>query len=211
MKYKYIVWDYNGTIINDAGLAVDAENMVLQSYGLSPISLEYYLKECEMPLINFYRKIFDLSKYDYKEIAKRFIENYDKLFYTADIFPEVRDMIEMLSNNGLIQGVISGFETERLVGSLKKFELDGYFKFISGADNIHAGDKSERAAKVIEKNGFEPSETLFIGDMYHDYETACKVGADCVLIAKGHQGVDVLRSYGIKVLDNASQLSSFLS
>ena len=210
MKYKYIVWDYNGTIINDAQLAVDAENIVLQSYGLKPITLEYYLKECEMPLVNFYNKIFDLEQYDYTEIARRFIENYDKLFYTADIFPEVREMIDLVSKNGLKQGVISGFETQRLTDSLKKFGLYENFTFISGSDNIHAGDKSERAAVVIEKYGFVPSETLFIGDMYHDYETACKVGADCVLIAKGHQGADVLRSYGIKTLDNASQLISML-
>ncbi len=210
MKYKYVVWDYNGTIINDAKLAVDAENIVLESYGLSSITMEYYLKECEMPLLNFYKKIFDLQCYDYKEIAVRFIENYDKLFYTADIFPEIKEMIMKLSENGFVQGVISGFETKRLISSLKKFELDEYFKFMSGSDDIHAGDKSERAAKVIERNGFVPSETLFIGDMYHDYETACKVGADCVLIAKGHQGADVLRSYGISVLDNASQLESIL-
>lgn len=210
MKYKNIIWDYNGTIINDAGLAVEAENLVLQSYGKPTITLQYYLRECEMPLINFYKKIFDLDNYDFAEIAQRFITNYDNLFETADIFPEVREMIEYLSSNGYYQGVISGFETKRLVNSLKKFELDKYFKFMSGSDDIHAGDKSERAVKVVEKYGFVPSETLFIGDMYHDYETAQRVGADCVLIAKGHQGAEVLRSYGINVLDSAEDIKTIL-
>ncbi len=211
MKYRNIIWDYNGTIINDAQLAVDAENLVLQSYGKPPITLEYYLKECEMPLINFYKKIFDLNDYDYAEIAKHFITHYDELFKTADIFPEVREMIEYLYNNGYNQGVISGFETTRLVNSLKIFNLDKYFKFMSGSDDIDAGDKSERAVKVVEKYGFKPEETLFIGDMYHDYETACKVGADCILIAKGHQGAEVLRSHhGITVLDSAEELKTIL-
>ncbi len=210
MKYKNIIWDYNGTIINDAQLAVDAENIVLQSYGLPTIDLEYYLKECEMPLINFYKKIFNMEKYDFSEIARRFIASYDDLFETANVFPEVRSMIETLSKINCRQGVISGFETSRLVSSLKKFDLAQYFSFISGSDDIDAGDKSERAVKVVEKYGFAPEETLFIGDMYHDWETARRVGADCVLIAKGHQGGDVLRAYGVRVLDSADELKEIL-
>ncbi len=210
MKYKNIVWDYNGTIIDDAKLAVDAENLVLKSYGLPEITLEYYLRECEMPIINFYNKIFDMKNYDFSEIGGRFIENYDRLFDTAGIFPEVREMIEALSGSGYNQGVISGFESGRLKESLKKFGLEGYFRFMSGSDDIDCGDKSERAVGVVEKYGFEPKDTLFIGDMYHDYETAKRVGADCVLIAKGHQGAEVLRSYGITVLDSAEELKSIL-
>lgn len=210
MRYKNIVWDYNGTIIDDARLAVDAENLVLQSYGLPEITLEYYLKECEMPILNFYNKIFKMEDYDFSEIAERFVSNYDKLFDTADIFPEVREMIEALSVSGYNQGVISGFESSRLKSSLRKFGLDGYFRFMSGSDDIDCGDKSERAVMVVRKYGFDPKETLFIGDMYHDYETARKVGADCVLIAKGHQDAEVLRSYGITVLDSAEELRRIL-
>ena len=209
MKYKNIIWDYNGTIIDDAQLAVDAENVVLSSYGLPKIDLDYYLKECEMPIINFYRKIFpDFDSYDFSEIARRFLYNYDKLFPTAGVFPEVKKMIKKLKRCGVRQGVISGFESGRLKSSLKGFGLDGYFEFMSGSDDIDCGDKSDRAVAVCKKNGFDPKETLFIGDMYHDYETARKVGADCILIAKGHQGADVLGKYGITVLNSAEDLFS---
>ncbi len=210
MKYKNIVWDYNGTIIDDAGLAVDAENLVLESYGLPGITLEYYLKECEMPIINFYNKIFKMENYDFSQIAERFVSNYDKLFESADVFPEVVSAIKHFSEKNIRQGVISGFESSRLENSLKKFGLNGYFEFLSGSDDIDCGDKSDRAVKVVEKYGFDPKETLFIGDMYHDFETAEKVGADCVLIAKGHQGADVLRRYGVTVLDSADELKDLL-
>ena len=207
MKYKNIIWDYNGTIIDDAGLAVDAENVVLSSYGLPKIDIDFYLRECEMPIVNFYRKIFpDFDSYDFSEIAKRFLHNYDKLFPTAAVFPEVSKMIKQFNRRGIKQGVISGFESSRLKSSLKGFGLDGYFEFMSGSDDIDCGDKSDRAVAVCKKNGFAPCETLFIGDMYHDFETARKVGSDCVLIAKGHQDADVLKRYGITVLNSAEEL-----
>ncbi len=210
MKYKNVIWDYNGTIIDDAQLAVDAENLVLESYGKPPITLEYYLKECEMPIINFYNKIFNMADYDFSEIAERFIANYELLSESLQVFPEVREMISYNAEKGYNQAVISGFESSRLKNSLKAFGLDKSFNFMSGSDDIDCGDKSERALKVVKKYGLNPKETLFIGDMYHDYETAQKVGADCVLIAKGHQGAEVLRKYGVTVLNNALELKNIL-
>lgn len=212
MRYKNIIWDYNGTIIDDAQLAVDAENVVLKSYGLPEIDLAFYLKECEMPIIGFYRKIFpDFDSYDFSEIAHRFVHNYDKLFPTANVFPEAVKMIKNLYSQGVRQAVISGFESKRLKDSLKGFGLAQYFEFMSGSDDIDCGDKSDRAVAVCKRNGFSPKETLFIGDMYHDYETAQKVGADCVLVARGHQGAEVLRKYGIIVLDSAEELLGYLA
>ena len=212
MKYKNIIWDYNGTIIDDAQLAVDAENILLRQYGKPQIDMDFYLKECEMPIINFYKKIYDdLESMDFSKLAKEFVNNYDMLFDNAEVFPEVEEMIEKLHKQGYRQAVISGFETNRLKSSLDKFGLSRYFEFMSGADDIACGDKSERAVQALKAYGFDPHNTLFIGDMYHDYEAAFKSGADCVLIAKGHQGKQVLESYGVvPVLESASQLDEYL-
>ncbi len=210
-KYKNIIWDYNGTIIDDAQLAVDAENMVLASYGRPPITLEYYLEECEMPILNFYHKIFDMKNYDFAEIAARFMKYYSQLSPRLNVFPEVRDMLNYLSRKGYNQAVVSGFENSILKDSLGKYGLNSYFSFISGSDDIDCGSKSERALKMLNKYEMNPKETLFIGDMYHDYETAKHTGADCVLIAKGHQGSNVLKSYGtVTVFESADQLKNIL-
>ncbi|MBQ2152284.1 MAG: hypothetical protein II440_02455, partial [Clostridia bacterium] len=89
MKYKNIIWDYNGTIIDDAQLAVDAENILLRQYGKPQIDMDFYLKECEMPIINFYKKIYDdLESMDFSKLAKEFVNNYDMLFDNAEVFPE---------------------------------------------------------------------------------------------------------------------------
>lgn len=210
-KYSYLIWDYNGTIVDDAALAVEAENVVLKKCGLPLLTLDYYLQECEMPIINFYKKIYDFSIYNFEDVAASFLYNYDLLSPKALPFPEVCEAIQKYASLGFHQGVISGFETGRLEKSLEKFGLTKYFNFMSGADDTSCGSKSERAAEVIKKYGYDPQKTLFIGDMYHDYETACHVGSDCVLIAKGHQGANVLRAYGtVPVIDSASQLAHII-
>ncbi|MBQ1388721.1 MAG: HAD family hydrolase [Clostridia bacterium] len=207
MKYNTIIWDYNGTIIDDAPISVEAENIVMSSYGRQEISLELYRQECVMPIEIFYRKVYDMDGIDFNDMAVRFMENYDKLVHKATAFSDVKELIKMCHDNGIRQGVISGFETSHLISGLKSFGLDGYFDFMSGADDHSCGDKSERAVAVAKKYGVETQKTLFIGDMYHDYETADKIGADCVLIARGHQGAQPLRNHGnVIVLDNAQPL-----
>ncbi len=207
MRYKNIIWDYNGTIVDDAPLSVEAENIVMRSYGLPEITLDFYRQECVMPIEIFYRKVYNMDNLDFDEIAERFMENYDRLMHKAAVFPDIADIIKAFHEMGLKQGVISGFETAHLKTGLKSFGLDGYFDFLSGADDNRCGDKSERAAAVAQRYGLEPNDTLFIGDMYHDYETAQKIGADCILIARGHQGAQPLRSSGnVTVLDDAAPL-----
>ena len=211
MSLKNIVWDYNGTIIDDAWVAVAAENIVLKEHGLPEMTMEFYLNECEMPIENFYRKIYDFSVCDFGEVAKSFLDNYDRIAPQAKPFPEVCEAIRRYSEKGYRQSVISGFETSRLVKSLENFGLADYFDFMSGADDTSCASKSERAAAVVKKYGYDPRETIFIGDMYHDFETARHVGADCVLIAKGHQSAEVLRSSGdTVVLDSAEELCNII-
>lgn len=45
MKYTSIVWDYNGTIVDDAWVAVEAENVVLRAHGLPEMTMEFYLRD----------------------------------------------------------------------------------------------------------------------------------------------------------------------
>lgn len=211
MKHRYLIWDYNGTIIDDAWVAVEAENTVLREHGLPEIDMEFYLRECEMPIENFYNKIYDFTKCDFGQVAASFMKNYDAIAPRAKPFPEVVEAIKKYHAMGFRQGVISGFETGRLEKSLREFALDGYFDFMSGSDDTSCGSKSERAAAVVERCGYDPKQTLFIGDMYHDFETAQHVGADCVLIAKGHQGAQVLSSYGtVDVLKSARELDKYI-
>lgn len=68
MKYKNIIWDWNGTILNDTPVAVEATNILLQRFGYPTITLEYYRENVETPIVNFYSKIFDLNKHNVEMI-----------------------------------------------------------------------------------------------------------------------------------------------
>ena len=79
MKYKNIIWDWNGTILNDTPVAVKATNILLQRLGYPMITLECYRDNVDTPIVIFYSKIFDLNKHDVKMIDDEWGILYDQL------------------------------------------------------------------------------------------------------------------------------------
>lgn len=61
MKYEIVFWDWNGTIVDDLDIAVKSLNSVLEKYGYDKITAEIYRKNIDTPVINLYKKIFDLN------------------------------------------------------------------------------------------------------------------------------------------------------
>ena len=57
MKYESIIWDWNGTLLNDVGTAIDSINYLLKDRKLSPLTLDRYLEVFTFPVQNYYEQI----------------------------------------------------------------------------------------------------------------------------------------------------------
>jgi phosphoglycolate phosphatase-like HAD superfamily hydrolase len=77
MRYKYIFWDFNGTLIDDVGTALGCVNDLLERKGRSPITLADYYNYVETPIIGFYRHILTEEELDAnKEVIAHQFDNY---------------------------------------------------------------------------------------------------------------------------------------
>lgn len=54
---KHIIWDWNGTLLDDVGLSLEAINIVLARYNLPPLRKERYLEIFTFPVIEYYREL----------------------------------------------------------------------------------------------------------------------------------------------------------
>ena len=95
-----------------------------------------------------------------------------------------------------------------LRGQLTDLGLLEHFDDFTGLDNIHAAGKIELAKAYLQ--GKDPGKCLFLGDTCHDFEVARAVGADCILIAFGHQSRKQLESFGCPVIYSLLELPSLL-
>ena len=79
MKYKHVIWDWNGTLLDDVGECVAVLNDMLGKRGMELATVERYQKAFSFPVINFYLDLgFDFEKEPFDKVADEYIESYSR-------------------------------------------------------------------------------------------------------------------------------------
>ena len=210
MKYKNILWDWNGTILNDTPVAFEATNILLRRYNYPTITLEYYKDNVDTPIVNFYSKIFDLTKENMETLDNEWCVLYNQLSEKILLHKGVETLLKEFSEKNCHQAVLSAFKTEEITKFARKFAVEHYFKSILGTQNIVMESKTMRGKKYMQENDLDPKETLYIGDTVHDCETALGLDTDCVLLSCGQQSKKLLKECGVPVFESFEELKGYL-
>jgi len=201
LKYKAIIWDYNGTLLDDLSIGVKSINKMLLKRGLPILSTERYREVFTFPVKKYYENVgFDFKQESWAETAKEFIAHYTSLLAESTIFPEAMNLLSHFSTQGKRQFILSAMEQQMLNQSTEQEKIQTYFDEISGIDNIYASSKIENGKKLLQKFELSPGEVCLLGDTSHDYEVAKELGCKCILVASGHQSFSRLQKTGCPVI-----------
>ena len=208
MKYTHIIWDFNGTIIDDVDAEVRSINTLLTSKGKSPISSkDEYRKDFGFPIIDYYRRIgLACDDKEYAIMAPLWVEEYIKNVKDAPLCPDVKEMLEYFKDEGYTQLIISANEINMLNWQLDGLGVREYFDEIIGLGDIEAYSKISLGVEWAKKH--PDAKALFIGDTLHDHEVATAMGADCVLVSSGHQLASTLRQSGVAVVKKLTDIKT---
>ncbi len=210
MMYTHIIWDFNGTLIDDVEIGIKTVNTLLKRRGLKTLdSKEDYHKVFGFPIIEYYKKIgFDFDKESFNDIAVEWVDEYLSNSKSAGVYEGVVDVLTELKGNGIKQIILSATEREMLLLQVRQLRIEKYFFDILGLDNIHAHSKVDIAVEWIKKE--KPVKALLIGDTTHDFEVSKAINTDCILISNGHQSKSILKKCGVQVIDNVKQIIPLL-
>jgi phosphoglycolate phosphatase len=207
VKFASIIWDWNGTLLDDVGIAISVINKLLTDRTLNPITLHQYLELFTFPVRDYYELIgFDLINEPFEIPAFQFITGYNSAVETCGLHREAIPLLNRLKDLGCRQFILSAMEQQQLEKTVSDCGISLIFEDLCGLSNHFATSKMERGKLLIMSRGLNPGLTLMIGDTVHDYEVAQETGCSCVLIAKGHQSKERLRRCGAKVLDSLSEI-----
>lgn len=195
VNYTHIIWDWNGTLLNDISASLASVNDMLALRGKPPMNIDYYRECISVPIIGFYEKAFDMENEDYNLIIKQYNEGYLRHLDECKLTDGVVEVIDYFEKQGAKQAVISSSNNNQLIQNVTKYGIFDRFDAVLGAEDFYAGSKIERAENYL-KNSGENCRVLVIGDIFHDAEMAEKLGADCVLLTSGHENRE--RLYGAK-------------
>lgn len=208
-KYRHIIWDWNGTLLDDAWLCVEILNEILRHRNESPVTPERYKEEFGFPVKHFYERLgFDFSVESFGALADEYIGKYDERCSECKLHAHAMDALRHCLDRGFKQSILSAYHHTGLEDVLDSFALRPLFTYVMGLDDFHATGKIRQGIRLVEESGLDRRQVLLIGDTIHDYEVAREIGVDCVLFVGGHNSEERLQSCGVPVFDSLAQLVS---
>ena len=206
-RYTHIVWDWNGTLLNDVGAALASVNDMLGRRKRGTIDIERYRECIGVPIIRFYEQVFDLDNEDYPELLGEYNRGYLSHLGECSLTAGALEALQRLALFGARQIIVSSCEKNQLLEAVRGFGIEEYFDAIIGSENFFAGSKIEKAVQWFAENSDEDRRVLVRGDLAHDKELADALGAQCVLLSSGHEHPQRLKDAGVTVVDRIEEIS----
>jgi phosphoglycolate phosphatase len=200
-----IVWDWNGTIFDDARICQQITNGQLQKLGLKALSYEAHEILFCHPVEEYYRKMgVNFKDGQFEELSSDFHKTYSQLRTEGTVRGDAVLALKKFKEASKDQIVLSAYQEVDLISLVKGCELDHYFKAILGLPDCHAVSKVARGVDWIKEQGYSPENVLIIGDTNHDFAVANALGANCLLTPSGYQHRNLLLQTGAIIFDSLS-------
>ena len=195
----YILWDWNGTLLDDTEAALATLNEMIAVRGGQPIGMEFYRDHFAFPVRPFYDKIGIVAhnEDEWNGIAHEYHEVYGR--QPKKLNPLAVTALEMAKEAGCRQSIVSALRQDLLEADMARNGVTKYFERICGSDNLDGASKLERARDLlaelsVPRSPFPVPHFVLIGDALHDKEVADALGIDCILCAQGSHAAWRLRA-----------------
>jgi phosphoglycolate phosphatase len=207
-RYQHVIWDWNGTLLDDTWLCVDVLNHLLEKSGRSAIGADEYRQNFGFPVIDFYNYLgFNIDEDSFENVSRTFIDAYESRWLTeCGLHPDAKAVLQALSKAGLSHSVLSAAQQDALERGICHFGIEDHFQSLVGTDNIHALGKIEQGCKWIAEQEWTPDAVVLVGDTLHDLEVAQAIGCDCILLTHGHHCPERLAKSGAPLIHSLKEL-----
>ena len=203
---KTVVLDFNGTLLDDVDLCLHCLNRLVKKYLARPeVSKEEYLRIFTFPVKDYYEKIgFNFAEVSFASLGQEWFSYYQEGKEYFHLYKEAIPFLQRCQQQQIECVLLSASRKQDLLAQCAQLKITSYFTEIWGISDIYAHGKIALAKQMMKKR--QPEECLFIGDSLHDKEVADAVGCACVLLANGHQAVDVLRKAKTTVVNTLQEV-----
>ncbi len=202
---RHVIWDWNGTLVDDLPAVVAAVNASLAELGAQLITAADYRDHYTRPVRVFYDRLLNrpVTDAEWDGIDSTFHAAYadalDQIPLTADALAA----IEAVTAAGATQSILSMWWHDYLVPEVVRHGLDGAMVRIDG-NTRDAGETKERLLEIhLDELGGDGA--AMIGDALDDAHAAIAAGIPCVLYDGGSHHREELEAVGVPVAGSLLQ------
>lgn len=210
-QYRHVIWDWNGTLVDDVNYSIGVINKLLAARGMNPVDQEYYREIFGFPIRDYYARLgFVYDQETFEDVADEFMGYYNQdSFENMVLHDDVPEVLAVIAAQNITQHVLSATRVTELVKVIRQLNLECYFDSITGLTDNYAESKVESGKAMMARLKLPPELTVMIGDTLHDYEVASELGCDCILVSRGHQSHERLKQLNVPVVKTLKDLILF--
>jgi len=178
----YILWDWNGTLLDDTEAALATLNGMLARRGLPSIGMTWFRDNFRFPVRPFYESMgIQVGDDEWDALAREYHEDY--LRRPKRLAADARAALELAQAAGVGQCVVSALRQDLLENDVQTYDVGGFFAGLFGTNDLDGASKLAAARQAAATLG--GARLAVIGDSRHDREAADAVGGVCVLQSGG--------------------------
>ena len=194
MKYRLLVFDWDGTIINSASAIAECIRLAAADVGLPVPTKEQASHVIGLGLHDALRHaVPDLRPEHVPEFVERYREHFRASEHTMDLFGGMRELLQSLQGERILS-IATGKSRRGLDRSLDATGLRPYFRASRCADETHPKPHPAMLLELMDELDVAARGALMIGDTSHDLEMARAAGVDALAVSYGAHAEDNLRS-----------------
>ena len=185
---RNIIFDWSGTLVDDLPAVLHASNHVLAQAGKPELSLEQFRAEFSLPFTKFYDR--HTPHVPMPQLEDWFHTSFRQAQTSVVELPHAREFLKFCRANKIRTFLLSTVHADHFKVQCGVIGFDVYLD----RPYTDVWDKREKIHDILAENNLQPEETLFIGDMEHDIETAHHGGIHSCAVLTGYNTVAQLRA-----------------
>jgi phosphoglycolate phosphatase len=207
-QYKNWIFDWSGTLVDDLAMVLDATNYVLKCYGKKGIGRDDFKSRFTLPYAGFYEEILPGVPLD--ELEDHFRVGFAdsaEAGVTSPLLPHAKEFLQCLHSRDKRMFILSSMDKDAYHLHAEELGVAHYF------EAAYAGvlDKREQIHIMLETHGLNAADTVFLGDMCHDIETARHGDVTSIALLTGYQSEQQLTQVNPDLLvNNLSEIQGML-
>jgi phosphoglycolate phosphatase-like HAD superfamily hydrolase len=198
----HLVWDWNGTLLDDLTLVVSSTNSAFATVGGRSVDSEEHRRQFRRPVAEFYAEILGraVDEEEFDRLDRIFHDAYRMGLTTASLAHDAMAAIKAWPGS---QSLLSMWFHEELVPAVETYGLAGVFTRVDGRrTEVDGGLKAAHLANHLAELRISGDQVVLIGDSLDDAAAAASVGGAAVLYTGGFTDPTRLRASGLPVADS---------
>ncbi len=185
---RNVIFDWSGTLVDDLPAVWQATNYVLAQAERAELSLDEFRAEFCLPFTIFYDR--HVPHIPLPQLENWFHSHFRQVQDSVCALPHAREFLEFCRARRLRTFLLSTVHREHFA---VQAGVTGFDKYLD-KPYLNVWDKRKKIHEILVENQLEPEETLFIGDMQHDIETARHGGVHSCAVRTGYNTLEQLRA-----------------